>query len=210
MAKRNIFIFSSLQFRCSVLSDSLRPHEPQHIRPPCPSPVSKFTQTHVRWVSDAIQPSRPLSSPSPPAFSHSQHPFSSVQFSSVMQSCPTLCNPMNHSTPGLPVHHQPPESTQTHVHWVSDGIQPSHPRLSPSPPALNPSQHQRLFKWVSSSHQVAKVLEFQLQYQSFQWIFRIDLLYNGLGGFPYSPRDSQEPAPTPQFKSINSSGLSFL
>ena len=89
------------------------------------------------------------------------------QFSSVAQSCPTLCGPMNCSTPGLPVHHQPPESTQTHVYWVGDAIQPSHPLLSPSPPALNLSQHQGLFKWVSSSHQVAKVLDFQLQHQSF-------------------------------------------
>ena len=93
--------------------------------------------------------------------------FSSVQFSSVAQSCLTLCNPTNHSTPGLPVHHQLPESTQTHVHWVGDAIQPSHPLLSPSPPALNFSQHQGLFKQVSSSHQVAKVLEFQFQHQSF-------------------------------------------
>ena len=86
---------------------------------------------------------------------------SSVQFSSVAQSCPTLCDPMNHSTPGLPVHHQLPESTQTHVHRVSDAIQPSHPLSSPSPPAPNPSQHQSLFQRVSSSHEVAKVLEFQ-------------------------------------------------
>ena len=92
---------------------------------------------------------------------------SSVQFSSVAQSCPTLCEPMNRSTPGLPVHHQLPEFTQTHVHRVSDAIQPSYPLLSPSPPALNLSQHQGLFQGVSSSHQVAKVLEFQLQHQSF-------------------------------------------
>ena len=72
------------------------------------------------------------------------------QFSSVAQPCPTLRNPMNHSTPGLPVHHQLPEFTQTHVHWVSDAIQPSHPLSSPSPPAPNPSQHQSLFQWVSS------------------------------------------------------------
>ena len=98
------------------------------------------------------------------------------QFSSVTQSCLTLCNPMNHSTPGLPVHHQLPEFTQTHVHWVSDAIQPSHPLSSPSQPALNLSQHQGLFKWVSSSHQVAKELEFQLQHQSFQWTPRTDLL----------------------------------
>ena len=79
---------------------------------------------------------------------------------------------MNCSTPGLPVHHQLPEFTQTHVHRVGDAIQPSHPLWSPSPPAPNPSQHQGLFKWVSSSHQVAKVLKFQLQHQFFQWIFK--------------------------------------
>ena len=100
----------------------------------------------------------------------------SVPFSPVAQSCPTLCDPMNHSMPGLPVHHQLPESTQTHVHWVGDAIQPSHPLLSPFPPAFNLSQHQGLFQWVSSSHQVAKVLEFQLQHQSCQWIFRTNLL----------------------------------
>ena len=86
----------------------------------------------------------------------------SVQFSSVAQPCPTLCNPMNHSTPGLPVHHLLPKFTQTHVHRVGDAIQPSHPLSSPSPPAPNPSQHQSLFQWVNSSHEVAKVLKFQL------------------------------------------------
>ena len=89
------------------------------------------------------------------------------QFSSVAQSCPTLCDPMNCSTPGLPVHHQLPEFTQTHVHRVSDTIQPSHPLSSPSPPVPTPSQHQSIFQWVNSSHEVAKVLEFQLQHQSF-------------------------------------------
>ena len=88
--------------------------------------------------------------------------FSSVQFSSVAQSCLTLCDPMNCGTPGLPVHHQLPEFTQTHVHWVGDAIQQSHPRSSPSPPAPNPSQHQSLFQWVNSSHEVTKVLQFQL------------------------------------------------
>ena len=117
--------------------------------------------------------------------------------SSVTQSCLTLCNSMNCSTPGLPVHHQLPESTQTHVHWVSDAIQSSHPLLSPSPPAFNLSQHQGLFKWVSSSHQVSKVLEFQPQHQSFQWTPRTDLLQDGLVGSPCSPRDSQESSPTP-------------
>ena len=100
----------------------------------------------------------------------------SVQFSSVTQSCPTLCNPMNRSTPGLAVHHQLPESTETHVHWVSDAIQPSHPLLSAASPALSLSQHQSLFQCVSSLHQMAKVLEFQLQQQSFQWTLRTDLL----------------------------------
>ena len=85
-----------------------------------------------------------------------------VQFSSVAQSCPTLCDPMNCSTPGLPIHHQLLEFTQTHVHRVGDAIQPSHPLSSPSPPAPNPSQHQSLFQWVNSSYEVAKVLEFQL------------------------------------------------
>ena len=93
----------------------------------------------------------------------------SVQFSSVAQSCLTLCDPMNRSTPGLPVHHQLPEFTQIHVHRVSDAIQPCHPLSSPSPPAPNLSQHPGLFQWVNSSHEMAKVLEFQLQHQSFQW-----------------------------------------
>ena len=87
---------------------------------------------------------------------------SSVQFISVAQSCPTLCDPMNHSTSGFPVHHQHPEFTQAHVHPVGDAIQPSHPLSSLFPPAPNPSQHQGLFQRVKSSHQVAKVLEFQL------------------------------------------------
>ena len=117
---------------------------------------------------------------------------------------------MDHSMPGLPVHHQLPKSTQTHLHWVGDAIQPFHPLSSPSPPAFKPSQHQGLFKWVSSSHRVAKVLEFQLQHQSFQWTLRTDLLKDGLVGSPCCPRDSQESSPTPQFKSINSLALSFL
>ena len=91
--------------------------------------------------------------------------------------------------------------------WCHPTISPS---IAPSMPAFNFSQHQGLFQWVSSSHQVAKVLEFQLQHQSFQWIFRTDFLWDGLGGSPRSPRDSQESSPTLQFKSINSSVLSFL
>ena len=94
--------------------------------------------------------------------------FMDVQFSSVAQLCPTLYDPMDCSTPGFPVHHQLLELTQPHVYWV--GL-PSHPLSSPSPPTFNLSQHQGLFQWVSASHQVAKVLEFQLQHQSFQWIF---------------------------------------
>ena len=99
-----------------------------------------------------------------------------VQFSSVTQSCPTLCEPMDCSTPDIPVHHQLLELTQTHVHWVGDVIQPSHPLSSPSLPALNISQCQGLFQSVSSSNQVARVLEFQLQHQFFQWMLRTDFL----------------------------------
>ena len=117
---------------------------------------------------------------------------------------------MNCSTPGHSVHHHLPEFTQTHVHQVSDAIQPSHPRSSPSPPAPNPSQHQSLFQWVNSSHEVSKVLEFQLKHHSFQRNPRADLLQNGLVGSPCSPRDSQESSPISQFKSISSSVLSFL
>ena len=97
-------------------------------------------------------------------------------FSSVTQSRPTLCYPMDCSRPVFSVHHQLPELTQTHVHWVSDAIQPSYPLLFPSPPAFNLSQHQGLYQWVSASHQVARVLEFQLQHQPMQWIFRTDFL----------------------------------
>ena len=97
-------------------------------------------------------------------------------FHSVTQSCPTLFNPMDCITPGFPVYHQLPEFAQIHVHQVGDTIQPFYPLSSPSPPTFNLSQHQGLFQSVSSSHQMAKVLEFQLQHQSFQWIFRTDFL----------------------------------
>ena len=110
-------------------------------------------------------------------------------FSSV-QSHPALCYPMYRTTPGLPVHHQLLEFTQTPVHWVGDAIQPRQPLSSPSPPAPNPSQHQSLFQWVSSSHEVVKVLEFQLQHQSFQWTPRTDLLLDGLVGLPFVFRNS--------------------
>ena len=142
----------------------------------------------------------------------------SVQFSSVTLSCLTLLDPMNHSAPGLPVYHQLPEFTQTHLHWVGDAIQPSHPLSSPSPPAFNLSQHQGLFQWVSSLHlyfavkfsamsqffTLAKVLELQLLHQSFQWIFSTDFPLDRLVGSPCSPRDSQESSPIPQAKSIDS------
>ena len=106
---------------------------------------------------------------------------------SVAQLCLTLCHPMDCSTPGVPVHHHLPEFAQTYVHWVSDAIQPSHPLLSPSPPDLNLSQHQGLFQWVSSSHQVTKVLALQPQHQSLQQGFRTDFLQDGLVWSPWSP-----------------------
>ena len=95
---------------------------------------------------------------------------------SVAKLCPTLCDPMDWSTPGSPVLLHLPESAYTHVHWVGDAIQPSCPLLSPSPPVFNLSQHQGLLQRISSSHQAAKVLELQLQHQSFQWLFRFDFL----------------------------------
>ena len=134
---------------------------------------------------------------------------SSVQFSSVTQSFLTLCDPMNRSTPGLPVHHQLPEFTQTHFHQVSDAIQPSHPLSSPSPPAFNLSQHHGLFKWVSSLHQVAKILGFQLQH-----VFPMNIQgWSPLGWTGWISLQSKglsRVSPTAQFKSINSSALSFL
>ena len=114
---------------------------------------------------------------------------------------------MDCNSPGFPVLHCLPEFTQPHVHGVSDAVKSSDLLLPPFPPAFNPSQHQVLFQWVSSSHQV---LEFQPQYQSFQWTFRTDFLWEWLVWSPCSPWDSQESSPTLQFKSINSSVLSFL
>ena len=132
----------------------------------------------------------------------------SVQFSCSVMSSSLWPYELQLARP--PVHHQLPELTQTQVHRVSDGIQPSHPLLSPSPPAPNPSWNQNLFHWTNSLHEVAKVLEFQFQHHSLQRTPRADLLQNELVGSPCSPRDSQESSPTPQFKSINSSGLSLL
>ena len=132
-----------------------------------------------------------------------------VQFSSATQSCLILWDPVYCITPGFPVHHQFLELTQIHVPQVGDAIQSS--LSSPSPPAFSLSQHQGLFKWVSSSHQVAKGFEFQLQHQSFQWTLKdwSPLGWTGWISLQES-RDSQESSPTPQFKSINSLGLSFL
>ena len=132
-------------------------------------PIQEANQglLHCRWILYhwAIREAQPL-----------LYIFTSVQFSSVTQSCLSLCDLMDCRMPGFPVHHQLPELTQTHAHRVGDNIQPSHLLSAPSPPAFNLSQHQGIFKWVSSSHQVAKVLEFQLQHQSFQRIFRADFL----------------------------------
>ena len=136
----------------------------------------------------------------------------SIQFSSVQstaQSCPTLCDPMNRSTPGLPVHHQLPEFTQTHIHRVSDAIQPSHPLLSPSPPAPNPFQHQsfpmsQLFTWGGQSTGISALASFlpknTQDWSPLEWTGWISLQSKGLSSL----------LPTPQFKSINSSALSLL
>ena len=125
------------------------------------------------------------------------------------QSCLTPCDPMDCSTPSFPVHHQLSELTQTRVHWVGNAIQPSHPLSSPSPPAFNLSQHQSLFQGFSSSDQVTKVLELQLQHHSFQWISRVDFLQDWLVWSPCFPRDSQESISTLQLKNINSLVLSL-
>ena len=152
------------------MSDSLQPHELQHARPPCPSAtpgVHSNSHPSSPWCHPAIS----AEAKNWDGFQHQKHFqvglkrikigqnegklldfWDSIQFSSVIQSCPTLCDPMGWSTPGLPVHLQFPEFTQTHVHWVSEAIQLSHPLSSPSPPAFNLSQHQGLFKWASSLH----------------------------------------------------------
>ena len=178
------------------MSSSLRCHGLQHVRLPCLSltPGACSNSCPSSWwchstISSSVIPfssclqSFPASGSFPKSQFFSSHipPLdyrhtSSLQYSSVTRSCPTLCDPMNCRMPGFPVHHQLPEFIQTHVHWVGDAIQPYHPLLSPSPPTFNLSQHQCLFQWVSSSHQVSKVSEFQLKHQSFQWIFRTDFL----------------------------------
>ena len=160
------------------------------------------TRFHSTWVLVLIFSKRQLASGSVIY----QCYFSSVQ----SLSCVQLCDTIDCSTPGILVHHQLLEPTQTHIHHVGDAIQRSHSLLSPSPPAFNLFQHQGLFQLVSSLYQVAKVLEFQLQPQSFQWKFRTDFLSDELVWSPCSPRDSQESFSTPQFKSISSSCSAFF
>ena len=133
--------------------------------------------------------------------------YNMYKFSSVTQSCPTLCNSMECRNPGFPVHHKLPELAQTHV---GDAIQPSHPLSSPSPPAFNLSQHQGLFKWVSSSYLVARVSEFQLPASVLPMKIQDSFPLGWTGWSPWSPRDPKESSLTPQFKSISSSSLSFL
>ena len=151
------YILSTICFFVPSLSHIwlLWPHELQHTRVPY---LSLSPGVHSNsWVRNAIKPFYPLLPHSFLALNLSKHQHkTSVKFSSVTQSCPTLCDPMNPSMPDLP------EFTQSQVHRVSDAIQPSHLLASPSPPAHNPSQHQSLFQWVNSSHEVVKVLEFQL------------------------------------------------
>ena len=134
--------------------------------------------------------------------------FSSVQFSRSVRSNSLWLHGLQHTR--LPVHHHLPELAQTHVCWIYDAIQLSHPLLSPSPPAFNLSQHQGCLQWVRSLHQVAKLLELRLQHQSFQWTLRTDFLYNWLVWSLCCPRDSQDSSPTLQFKNVNSLVLSFL
>ena len=133
--------------------------------------------------------------------------FNSVQFSHSVMSDSLRPQGPQHSRPPCP---SPTPGVSSNLWPLSDAIQPSHPLSSPSPPTFNLFQHQGLFQWVSFLYQVAKVLELQLQHQSFQWIFRTDFLYDWLVGSPCSPRGSQESSPTPQFKNINSLALSFL
>ena len=141
-------------------------------------------------------------------------PVHSVQFSRSVVSDSLRPHELQHSMPPCPSPtpgvHSDSRPLSQRCHPASNAIQPSHPLSSPSPPAPNPSQHQSIFQWVNSSHEVAKILEFQLQHHSLQRNPRADLLQKGLIGSPCSPRDSQESSLIPQFKSINSSVLSFL
>ena len=163
--------FSSVQFSRSVVSDSSQPHGLQQASLLCPwSLPGKKMGCHSLLHGILTQGSNPSLRHCRQQIlyhlSHQRSPRSLGQFSSVAQSCPTLCDPMDCSTPGFPVQHQLLEFTQTRVHCIGDAIQPSHPLSSPSPSTFNLSQHQGLFQWVSSLNQVAKVLELQLQHLS--------------------------------------------
>ena len=163
-------------------------------------PFGKNTWTKKEGSGTAGTPPATLS----PVLSHSKEVSflsSTEQFSSV--------DPMDCSTPGFPVHHQLPELAQIHIHWVGDAIQPSHPLSSPSPSAFNLSQHQGLFQWVSFSHQVAKVLELQIQHHSFQRVFKVDFFRFNWFNFLALP-GTLESFPASQLKSINSSALCLL
>ena len=212
-----IKVYIELQFSCSVMFDSLWPHGLQHSRLPRPSPTLSDSEyglwrmtystisprALVKWKPHDSSAQRRVESVYAQKCGGSkvplQHrgklatPLRSPQLSShchlVTQSCLTLCDPMDCSTPGFPVLHYLPEFAQTHVPWVGDAIQPS-PPLSPPSPVLNLSQHQGHFQRIGSSHQVAKVLE--LQHQSFQWVFRVDFLSRWLVWSPCSPGDSIE------------------
>ena len=129
-----------------------------------PTGISVLKKQEITKVDKEVEIREPLCTVGGNVYWCSQYgkQYVSQSVSLVTQSCPTICDPINCSKPGLPVHHQLPEFTQTHVHRVSDAIHPSHPLSSPFPPAPNPSQHQSLFQWVNSSHDVAKLLEFQL------------------------------------------------
>ena len=183
--------------------DSLRPHglQPTRLLCPCDFP-GKSTGVGCHFLLQGIF----LTQGSNPGLPHCSQML--LPSEPLGKSCPTLCDPVDCSIPGFPVLHHLPKPAQTHVHWVSDAIQPSCPLLSPS--AFNLSQHRGLFQWVNSSHQVAKLLELQLQHQSCQLIFRTNFFEDGLLGSACSSKDSQESSPTPQFKSINSLALSFL
>ena len=133
-----------------------------------------------------------------------------VQFNSVTQSCLTLCDPINRSTPDLPVRHQLPESTQPHVHQVGDAFQPSHSRSFPSPPAPNPSQHQRFYNELTLCMRWPQYWSFSFSISRSNEYSGLISFMIGLVGSPCSPRDSQESSPTPQFKSLNCLVLNFL
>ena len=187
----------------------------------CQAPLSLEFPSQECWSCLSFPPSGDLPTQgSNPCLLHWQvdsvllsHMGSPIYIFSSVQSlnCVRLfCNPMDCSLPGFPVYQQLPEPAQPHIHWVGDAIQPSHPLSSPCPLAFNLSQLQDIFQWVSSSHQGAKLLEFQLQHHSFQWIFWTDFLYGWMVWSPCSPRDCQEFPSIPLFKSINFSVHGFL